>query len=106
MEDLRLQIQRLQHRLRIYEREQTTEDRDVEDHDEEKNLFHQDDDSDDDTPPHPQGVARRNHYDRGGEHKDRVRFNLKVEILDFEGMMQLKEFVDWAQHRRENLQVW
>ena len=52
IEDLRLQIQRLQHRLCIYEKEQA-----MEDHDEEENLFHQDDDSDDDTSPHPQGVA-------------------------------------------------
>ena len=64
------------------------------DHDEEENLFHQDD-SDDDTPPHPQGVARRNHRDRRGEREDRVRFNPKVEIPYFEGMMQPEEFVDW-----------
>ena len=49
----------------------------------------------DDTPPHPQGVARRNHRDRRCEREDRVRFNLKVEIPDFEGMMQPEEFVDW-----------
>ena len=94
VEDLKFQIPHLQHRLRIYEGEQATEDRDVEDHDEEENLFHQDD-SDDDTPPHPQGVARKNHHDRRGEREDRVRFNPKVKILDFEGMMQSEEFVDW-----------
>ena len=52
VDDLRLQIQHLQHRLRIYEGKQATEDRDVKDHDEGENPFHQDD-SDDDTPPHP-----------------------------------------------------
>ena len=41
VEDLRLQIQRLQHRLRIYEEKQVTEDHDVEDHDDEENPFHQ-----------------------------------------------------------------
>ena len=66
----------------------------MEDHDEEENLFHQDD-SDDDTPPHPQGVARKNHRDRRGEHEDRVRFNPKVEIPDFEGKNQPEEFVNW-----------
>ena len=53
VEDLRLQIQRLQHKFRIYEREQATKDRDVEDHDKKENLFHQDDDSNDNTPLHP-----------------------------------------------------
>ena len=53
VEDLRLQIQHLQHRLRIYEEEQATEDRDVDDHDEKENPFHQDD-SNDATPLYPQ----------------------------------------------------
>ena len=88
VEDLRLQIQHLQHRLWIYEGEQATED-----HDEKENLFHQDH-SDDVTPPHPQGVAWRNRRDKRGECEDRVRFNPKVEIPNFEGRMQPEEFVD------------
>ena len=40
-------------------------------------------------------MARRNHCDRRGEREDRVRFNPKVEIFDFEGRMQPEEFVDW-----------
>ena len=40
-------------------------------------------------------MERKNHHDRRGEREDKVIFNPKVEILDFEGKMQPEEFVDW-----------
>ena len=39
-------------------------------------------------------MARKNHRDRRSECEDKVRLNPKIEIFDFEGMMQPKEFVD------------
>ena len=85
MDVLRRQFQELQQRLEQYENQgRGTRHHDFES--DNKNPFHRAHSHSfgESTPPHP--CFLRN---------SRLGFDMKVDILDFEGKMQLDDFIDW-----------
>lgn len=95
MEDLRREIQWLQHRLDQTEDRQRRSTHSVHEVDEEaeENSFHRKVSSDEDDRPNWFGMA----YQRRAPIQPHQSYGVKVELPEFEGLIDSDDFIDWLQ---------